>query len=132
MKINKEACTGCGICASVCPGNAIETVKDNLYTEISGKVKMICCENSGGTVEQNCETVACGGGINAGQLADALGKYEKVIVVVCKDGACRHFDGNKRACLQTDRISSMLSKAGVSEGRVCLLKKSYGEKNDNR
>ena len=60
----------------------------------------------------------CGGRIRLEQIADGLGSYGKVLVAVCMDDACKHFDGNKRACLQTSRMADMLTKAGLSSERV--------------
>jgi len=63
------------------------------------------------------------------QLSGALRFYGKVIILVCMDDACRHFDGNKRACRQADRLASMLEKAGIDSGRVCCIKISHAMEN---
>jgi Pyruvate/2-oxoacid:ferredoxin oxidoreductase delta subunit/coenzyme F420-reducing hydrogenase delta subunit len=146
MKNREEACDGCGICATVCPGNAVTMAFDNFAEAAapgkSGKVKIFCCENSGGLVLANimpglgelagkidCETVACGGRIGFEQLSGALRLYGKVVLLVCMDDACRHFDGNKRACLQAERLSAMLEKAGADKNRVFQLKTSHAMAN---
>jgi len=142
MKNSEGACDGCGTCASICPGNAITMSKDNFAPvdvfASSGKIKVFCCENSGeialesilpslgeiaGKIEY--EAVQCGGRIGFEQLSGTLSNYEKVIVLVCMDDGCRHFDGNKRACLQGERLSGMLVKAGVDKKRVYCLKASH-------
>jgi len=62
-------------------------------------------------------------------MSGALRSYGKVIALVCMDEACRHFDGNKRACLQAGRLAGMLEKAGVDKNRVCCLKTSHAMAN---
>jgi len=137
MKNKKVACDGCGTCAAVCPGNAVTMALDD-FTEAemagkSGKVKLFCCENSGEIVLSNIlpelsglaekidyEIVPCGGRIGFEQLSGALRFYGKVAALICMDDACRHFDGNKRVCLQAERLSGMLTKAGVNKGVHCI------------
>jgi len=142
MVNSEEACDGCGTCASICPGNAVTLAYDN-FAEVklsgkSGKIKVFSCENSGdiamksilpelGELERliEYETVACGGRIGFEQLSGALPYYGKVVALVCIDDACRHYDGNKRACLQAERLAGMLEKAGVDKNRAYCLKTSH-------
>ena len=146
MKNNNAACESCGTCAAICPGNAIKMSGDtfsSVYADRkSGKIKIFCCENSGDVALRNIlpglgeqasridyETVPCGGRIGFEQMSGALRTYGKVMVLVCMDGACRHFDGNKRVCLHSDRLASMLEKAGADSGRVCVIKTSHAMEN---
>lgn len=235
MKNLKEACFGCGICASVCPANAIDIASDvrtaesgdmvsgyrtaesgdmasgyraaesgsmasgyrtaesggmasGYRTEESGgmasgtgaakytgiapgtgdsanaaikpkapgqvepevagnseipeqpgtaRIKVYCCENSGevavkrylkelGVDSSNIDisSSVCGGDIGAAELISALGGFDKVLVAVCMDNACRHFEGNKRAFLQAGRAKEMLEAAGMDAGRIECIKLS--------
>ena len=135
------ACQGCGTCASICPGNAITLEGDPDYTraaEKSGKTLVFCCENSAsiamekalpmlGRLAENIETCAvpCGGRISFEQLSGELLDYDKVAVAVCPDDACQHFDGNKRACRQAERLGQMLESAGLCAQRVGRIKVSH-------
>ena len=146
MKNMDSACEGCGTCASVCPGNAITMSSDDFaVTESPGKpekVKIFCCENSGELALREIlpglgelasrvdfESVPCGGRIGFEQMSGALRLYGKVIVLVCMDDACRHFDGNKRACHQAERLALMLEKAGAGSGGVSCIKTSHAMAN---
>ena len=136
-----EACRGCGTCASICPGNAITLEGDPDYTRAadkSGKTLVLCCENSAsiamekalpmlGRLAEGIETCAvpCGGRISFEQLSGELIDYDKVVVAVCLDDACQHFDGNKRACRQTERLSEMLQSAGLCPQRVRCTQVSH-------
>ena len=149
MKNMENACEGCGTCASVCPGNAVTLSADN-FMDItspgkSGKVKVFCCENSGELTLRKIlpglgelasrvdyEAVPCGGRLGFEQMSGALRLYSKVITLVCMDDACRHFDGNSRACRQAERLAGMLEKAGVDKGRVCCIKTSHAMANSTR
>ena len=135
------ACEGCGICASVCPGNAITLSQDlapTPQTNKANKTLVLCCENSAALAMEkvlpqlgelaalvDVQPVPCGGRIGLEQIADGLGSYGKVLVAVCIDDACKHFDGNKRACLQTSRMADMLTKAGLSSERVGYTQVSH-------
>ncbi|MCL2120976.1 MAG: hydrogenase iron-sulfur subunit [Clostridiales bacterium] len=141
MKNMKVACEACGICAAVCPGNAITITTDDFSDEREGKrgkVKLFCCENSGAVALQevlpamgdlaskiDAETLPCGGRIGFEQLSGALRQYGKVMALVCMDDACKHFDGNKRACRQAERLSAMLETAGIDPGKVEVCKISH-------
>ena len=144
MQSLKAACAGCGICVSICPANAITFEKDAANKEIGGNKKIsgindigeiekpektliISCENSV-TIEENLINIndiefislACGGLIDMEKLSGGLKKYDKIMSVVCPNDACRHFDGNKRACAQTKRLSEMMKAAGLSADKLYI------------
>ena len=147
MQCLSIACAGCGTCASLCPGNAITLEKDTFSdpaihvgatTPGHPPALVICCENSGITAikdfltgsEKDCTGVKvlsapCGGVIDMELLTDGLDLYNNVMAVVCPDDACRHFDGNKRACAQADRLTDMLSAAGLSPEKIRYSKASH-------
>ena len=130
MKCLSAACAGCGVCAGICPANAISLENINGWTDDEpGKTLVICCENSGGASIEESKGISvlaipCGGLIETGRLSYELYLYEKVMVVVCPDDACRHFDGNKRACAQVKHLHDMLEAAGLSSDKVRIIQAS--------
>lgn len=141
MVNRNTACDGCGICVSVCPADAIKLNGEQVAekpVKKAGKMKIFCCENSAelalkqilpelGTCASKIdfESVPCGGRISLEVLAGALRSYDKIVVAVCVDQACKHFDGNKRACLQANKLTEQLKKAGVDSDRVEYLQVSH-------
>ena len=135
----EEACFGCGICVSMCPANALQLTLEKPAQGASQSVQIFCCENSGDTAISRLQedlanegltvsqvSVTCGGEITVERLLQALRQYEKVIAAVCMDDACQHFDGNRRACAQTERAVSMLEAAGLEPGRIRFVQLSQG------
>jgi len=107
-------------------------------TEGGAVCKVFCCENSAGPAFQEiakdlgtdagklCLTeIPCGGRLGFEQITEALATYEKVLVAVCIDGACRHMNGGKRACKQVLRTAAELEKAGLDGTRVRCLEISH-------
>ena len=143
MKNLASACEGCGICVALCPCDAIALVGENIYELASGrdysrKTLIMCCENGAyeaidealslmGDLAANADIrpVPCGGGISFEELGQALESYGGVIAAVCPDDACKHFDGNKRACLQAGRMADMLTLAGLSGMDVATVRVSH-------
>jgi coenzyme F420-reducing hydrogenase delta subunit/Pyruvate/2-oxoacid:ferredoxin oxidoreductase delta subunit len=140
MKNLNASCTGCGICFSVCPANAI-TIEEKTAVEVrtsSSSLKVFCCENSGEIAFQkvakmlgeqgmnvSISSVSCGGELSAETIMGALKDFEKVLVAVCMDDACRHFDGNKRAKRYVERVKEMLKASGMDENRVVYMQLSH-------
>jgi len=134
MRCRTAACEGCGICVGICPANAITLCSQNT-TEPSPCVPrastlVFCCENSAvdavkGVDGIECKVVPCGGIIDFERLSGGLTEYDKIVSVVCPDDACRHFDGNKRACVQTKRLHDMLEAAGLESQRVRIIQVSH-------
>ena len=124
MQCLPAACVGCGICAGLCPASAIELDNDVKYIDDTpGKTLVIYCENSGGAAVESTEdiitlAVPCGGSIDTVLHYGHLHLYDKIMSVVCPDEACRHFNGNKRACAQVKRLQSMLDAAGLTPERL--------------
>lgn len=143
MKNLNNACQACGICVSVCPAEAIRIKGRDCDTKSMPNGLMVyCCENSGeialgeitGQLAEiydkvSITSVSCGGEIAAERMVDALKFYEKVLCVTCMEDACRHYDGNKRARLQTVRAKEMLKAAGLDEDRVVYMQVSHAMPN---
>ena len=132
MNVLPSACQGCGVCASVCPGGAISLSQDSARKAM-GKTLVLCCKNSAEAAARELPPgvgidivpLPCGGSADAGMLASALGRYEKVFLAVCRDDACRHFTGNRRACAQAERLVQELVQAGLPVERLGFAKVSH-------
>ena len=53
-------------------------------------------------------------------MTKALKDYERVMVAVCCDDACKHRDGNKRVIRQVERLKERLEKLGHDSHRLRL------------
>jgi len=135
MRCLTAACAGCGACAGLCPAGAIVLETDALRT-VDGtkpcKALILYCENSGAidTLEGiDSIPLPCGGLTDLSRLLDGLNFYDKVLAVVCPDDACRHFDGNKRACSQVKRLQDILEAAGLSPEKAGVIQASQAMPN---
>lgn len=133
MKNLKNECCACGICVSVCPAKAVSITgeEDDGQVSVSGSLKILCCENSGKIAvnklaysmksdfgQISISPVSCGGDISVERILLELESFEKVLVAVCMDGACRHFEGGRRARRQVERTRELLKASGIDEKRV--------------
>ena len=141
MRNLASACEGCGICASLCPGGAITLSKKEPVprSAADGRGTLVfCCENSAaiaidealpmleGMADRiDVRVVPCGGGISMEEMGGMLCSYSRVMAAVCIEGSCRHFDGGRRACLQTGRLAALLESAGLSGSRVGCVEVSH-------
>lgn len=140
MKNLKTGCFGCGICASVCPANAITMVRESGAKNMpsSDSLKILCCENSAEIAFGRIDTglkengykveiapVSCGGELSAETIISALKDFDRVLVAVCMDKACRHFEGNKRALRSVERAKEMLRASGLDENRMAYIQLSH-------
>lgn len=153
MKNLNNNCCSCGICASVCPAGAISMSSrkddgtavpgsgekaDRTADFEPGTIEILCCENSGEAAVKRLvdglkesfwkitvTPVSCGGEISAKRIVGALKRYENVIVAVCIDNACKHFEGNKSACRQAEKAIRLLKTSGMDETRVKIVKLSH-------
>jgi len=129
------SCAGCGTCVGLCPANAVTLEKSADFANSGiGKLLVLCCENSGGATVETSDnidvlTVPCGGLIDVGTLSEPLYSYKKVMTIVCPDDACRHFDGNKRACAQVKRLQDMLNASGLSPDNLNIVQASQAMPN---
>lgn len=45
-----------------------------------------------------------------------------VMVITCKQGACRYLEGNLRAARRAEAVDSLLEEIGVGRGRIKVIK----------
>jgi len=145
MTCTENACMACGVCAAICPGEAIAIVEeepgltfDSVGKNKPGICKVFCCENSAGPAFAEIEKelgkdaallslteTPCGGRLGKEVISSALVSCDKVLVAVCIDDACRHMNGGKRACKQAERAVLDLEKAGLQGKKVKCVKVSH-------
>lgn len=140
MKNLQNNCYGCGICVSVCPAGAVSIIKNDNAKKSkgkTGKLKIFCCENSGEIAVRklsnqllddfesiDINAIICGGDVSAEMILSALQDYTKVLVAVCINEACQHFEGNQRAVKQVERVKEMLDAAGMDKASIEVVKLS--------
>lgn len=136
MKVNDLLCSACGICVAVCPASAItfqgEKVEGDGEQKSGKKLKVFCCENSAliasktalDGIDATVVSVPCGGDISSEMMTKALKDYERVMVAVCCDDACKHKDGNKRVIRQVERLKERLEKLGHDPNRLSCIQTS--------
>jgi Pyruvate/2-oxoacid:ferredoxin oxidoreductase delta subunit/coenzyme F420-reducing hydrogenase delta subunit len=111
--------------------------RSNNFVELNS-LKIFCCENSGEIalskiarklkedgIKIDITPVACGGELSSEGIIEALKDFSKVIVAICIDDACRHFEGNKRAKRHVERAKNMLKSSGIDENRIIYLQLSH-------
>jgi len=136
MKIVASSCEGCGICAAICPGNAIEMREPEETKDTDGgheRVIAFCCENSaaiaaktvfsGMDIEQ--VVITCGGQLSIEKIISALLTHDRVLIAVCAEEACKHFDGGSRAQLQAEKARQRLEKLQLDPTRVEVVRISH-------
>lgn len=145
MKVDAFTCDGCGMCASICPAKAITMRDDKPLPSVSDTPEKLerkssqenaiafCCENSAAIAAKfafqhtniRMIPIPCGGSLDAERITEALREFDRVLVAVCADDACRHFDGNRRACLLTEKVKQSLEKLGLDPHRIKFLQISH-------
>ena len=148
MKVIESECQACGACIAVCPGEAIKRkdftghLTTQEWSDGKGRCKIYCCENGAAEAFKSalpslgeyahtidCENVACGGSVSTDKLAVDFRDYETVIIACCIEDACRHIDGDRRACKQSQRTAELLQKAGLKDKRIAVIKASAAMSN---
>ena len=112
--------------------------EESNFSEKQDQVLVLCCENSAAVAIEKAlpllgkdaarietRSAPCGGKIGLEQLTDDLLSYHKIMVAVCMNDACRHFDGNKRACGQVTRLKQMLERLGLSSESIRITYTSH-------
>ena len=105
------------------PGDVPFVSNDTKGTSPGVPCKVFCCENSAGpafaeiagalgddAARLSLEEIPCGGSLGHELITEALASFDKVLVAVCIDGACRHMNGGKRACKQAERAAAEIDK----------------------
>jgi coenzyme F420-reducing hydrogenase delta subunit/Pyruvate/2-oxoacid:ferredoxin oxidoreductase delta subunit len=136
MKVIETLCNGCGMCVAVCPAKAISLTgaeDDGIMQASPAETIVFCCENSAaiaaksvfGETDAKITSMPCGGNIDTGRILSALRDHDRVIVAVCMDEACRHFDGSVRARKQVERVRHTVEKIGIDPQRICFVQLSH-------
>lgn len=64
----------------------------------------------------------CSGRLEPLHLLRALEEFaDAAYVVTCPEGACRYFEGNRRALKRVEMTKKILASIGLEEGRVGLV-----------
>jgi len=132
MLIPEELCDSCGACVAACPANAIAWDEPLPNLPDMKPVLMLCCENSAYVAASaaldglNVEisSMPCGGVISTMEMAKAMGSHSGILVAVCINGACKHYDGNLRAIATVGRIKKEIAELGLDSGRIEVLQVS--------
>ncbi|MDS1029981.1 4Fe-4S binding protein [Bacillota bacterium LX-D] len=129
MKNLTEACSGCGLCAAFCPANAIKLANGCDKNSIAENCTIFSCKNSAQTALEeagikNYVPLACGSELSENIILEALRKTKKVLIAVCVDEACRHFEGKNHAGNVVKNVQAMLKAAGMDENGVALIELS--------
>ncbi len=138
------SCQGCGACAAICPGQAITMPEEaNGEKAPNAPCKVFGCENSaypalvasadalGDMYKQlDITPLPCGGRLGQDMVAAALPHYNKVLVAVCKEDACRHMVGDKRACQHVEQMLKTLSSMGVEGKKIGVVHTSHAMAQD--
>ena len=127
MDINADMCQGCGICSALCPASAITLEGGDKAEPTDAKITVFACENSGydaaktaamGRSDVQVYPLKCGGELSPLEVLKALKHCERVVIAVCVEGACRHFDGGRYAQKRAEALIQTLSDMGADVSRV--------------
>lgn len=140
------ACQSCGLCASACPGEALELVgyeKETFFKALSGlkpidtdgskRIVAIACTKSAGRILNGAPAdadirrglawveVPCAGTIRTTSLLRLLarpGMVDGVLVLACHDGNCRSGTGTVVAKKLVESVKTLLQSIGADVGRI--------------
>jgi len=93
------------------------------------------CQNTPGSSEQDrqfLETkygsslrlfpIQCSGRLDPLHLLKALEEFaDAAYIITCPEGACRYFEGNRRASKRVERTRTIISGIGLEEERVGII-----------
>lgn len=66
--------------------------------------------------------IPCSGRLESIHLLRALEEFaDAAYIVTCPDGACRYFEGNRRAKKRIERTRSIISSIGIEEERIGII-----------
>ncbi|MDR3645189.1 MAG: 4Fe-4S binding protein [Clostridia bacterium] len=129
MLVRETACDACGICAAICPANAIELLESPAAKSGVGRgaLKIIACEHSAfhaamavfdgrpQDYDVCIESVPCCGSVTGRQITSSRGDFDAVLVAACMEDACHHFDGNIRGCVHAKRLIQDMARMGLAQ-----------------
>ncbi len=135
MTIDVTLCSGCGLCAALCPGGAISLRDQGGEREAAlpsrgERLLLLVCENAAAQMamelaeqKEQLELVLlhCGGELNQKLLTEALAAHDRVLVAICNRQACRHYDGNRRVCATAKLLQEEFSLLGVERQRLQVI-----------
>ncbi|MBN2151516.1 MAG: hydrogenase iron-sulfur subunit [Candidatus Lokiarchaeota archaeon] len=150
--VDKFKCKSCGTCASVCPTGAMElnvdsTDKIRKSIEVMAKLKespkilAFCCRSCGYAAADDAGLkrllyspsvliirVPCSGRVDSNFLVAALeAGFDGVMVIGCKQDACRYIDGFYKAKQKVRLLQQVLGEDGA--GRIMIESMSAVEGN---
>jgi len=133
-RMNPLACQRCGVCASECPGKAIQLPlysDQEILVEVKQPARIVAyaCENSGFLASEFAKTldpelqkdvqiveVPCSGKIDIIYLLKALENgADGVMLCVCHKENCKFVWGNNRAEQRKERAQKILNQIGLGE-----------------
>jgi len=143
--IIEDACAGCGICYSLCPGNAIDMIGfDEKYLfskikakrlEISGDIPVIaafCCARSSARAMETAAAsgrrmppgfviaeVPCAGIVSVEQIYSAFKNgADGALILTCHEGNCHSGQGNLKAWEKAKYAAGFFKKIGIDPKRI--------------
>ncbi len=73
-------------------------------------------------VQLKAISLPCSGKANIPYLVKAFeGGADGVAIVTCKQGECRHLEGNMRAQKRAQAVDSLLEEVGLGKGRIAVV-----------
>ena len=73
--------------------------------------------------------VPCSGRLDPLHLLRALEEFaDAAYLITCPEGACRYFEGNRRAKKRVERTQQIIRGIGLEEDRVGILVRSKGDR----
>jgi F420-non-reducing hydrogenase iron-sulfur subunit len=85
-----------------------------------------CCDK---LADNKLQTVSlpCSGKVNLPYLVKAFETgADGAVIVTCKQGECRHFEGNMRAHKRAEAVDSLLEEFGLGTGRMAVIQLTEG------
>ena len=66
--------------------------------------------------------IPCSGRLEPLHLLRALEEFaDAAYIITCPEGACRYFEGNRRAQKRVERARSIISEIGLEEDRIGII-----------
>ncbi len=132
MVIPEELCDSCGACIAACPANAIAWDEPLPPLSDSKPLLILCCENSAYVAASTAlkglnvqiETMPCGGVMSTMEMAKSIRDHAGVLIAVCINGACKHYDGNLRAVAAVERTKKEIAELGLDPGKIEIIRVS--------